>query len=60
VADTIRTTLTERAAKFGIEDVDALLDGFLATVEKWEGIVTQSASDDEIVDAMMTEIYDKM
>ena len=44
----------------GIADAETKVRTFLDIVEKWSGIVAESDENDAIVQAMMSEIYDKL
>ncbi|MEQ9065384.1 MAG: hypothetical protein RLO18_01610, partial [Gimesia chilikensis] len=44
----------------GIDDAETKVRTFLDIVEKWSGIVAESDDNDAIVQAMMSEIYDKL
>lgn len=56
----VRADLIERSEKIGIENPAQIIDGFLATLDKWNAIVAASNSDEELVEAVMTNIYDKL
>lgn len=48
--------------EYGVEDPEALIDGFLATYEKWEDLVSNVDREDEdaLAELVMEEIYNKL
>lgn len=56
----VRADLIKRSEGIGIEDPSAIIDGFMTKVEKWEEIVKQSKSNEELIEAVMTNIYAKL
>lgn len=56
----VRAELITRSERLRINDPAGIVDGFLATLAKWEVIVEEVESEDALIEAVMTNIYDKM
>ncbi|TDE35669.1 C4-dicarboxylate TRAP transporter substrate-binding protein [Antarcticimicrobium sediminis] len=56
----VRAALISRSEQLGIENSEAIIDGFLAKLEKWDEIVAKTPDQDALVEQVMIEIYDKL
>jgi TRAP-type transport system periplasmic protein len=51
----------EVAKAAGVKNAEAILDAYLASYEKWKGIMAQIGDDRErYIEALKREIYDKL